>query len=199
MKILAVSDDEVPALHQHFQRERWPKIDLILSCGDLPGDYLSFLVSVFDARLFYVRGNHDLNYQECPPEGGEDLHGRIVRFGGLRLAGLEGSPWYNGKPLQYREREMRLAYWRLLPRLWWAGGVDLMVCHAPPRGIHDDTDQAHRGFVTFNHLIARFRPRFFIHGHCHLPYCCSDRITVVGQTTVINAYGYHLFDVAPTG
>ena len=68
-------------------------VDLILSCGDLPPEYLSRLVNCFKAPLYYVRGNHDIRYDEKPPEGCRDLHGKLVknkrakhsRFGGVSL------------------------------------------------------------------------------------------------------------------
>jgi hypothetical protein len=41
MKILTVSDQVKSQLYEHFQPERFAGIDLILSCGDLPPEYLS--------------------------------------------------------------------------------------------------------------------------------------------------------------
>lgn len=62
MKILIVADTVDPLLYDHFRRDRFPDIDLILSAGDLPAWYLSYLMSVFNAPLYYVRGNHDYDY-----------------------------------------------------------------------------------------------------------------------------------------
>jgi predicted phosphodiesterase len=58
MRIHSVSDYVVSALYDSFEDERFPKIDLILSCGDLPPEYLSNLYTSFNAPLYYVRGNH---------------------------------------------------------------------------------------------------------------------------------------------
>lgn len=33
--------------------------DLVVSCGDLPSDYLEYLVSSLNVPLVYVPGNHD--------------------------------------------------------------------------------------------------------------------------------------------
>lgn len=71
-----------------------------------------------------------------------------------------------------------------------AGGVDIILTHAPPRGCGDGDDPAHRGFECFNRLIEEYRPRYFIHGHQHLNYrTFSQRVIQRGETTVINACG----------
>ena len=44
--------------------------------------------------MFYVRGNHDEAYDSEPP-GGINLHRQVVEYGGLVMAGLEGSIKYN--------------------------------------------------------------------------------------------------------
>ena len=35
--------------------------DAIISCGDLPASYLTFLVTMANRPLFYVHGNHDVD------------------------------------------------------------------------------------------------------------------------------------------
>ena len=59
MKILTIADIVVPALCGEFDANRFKGIDLILSCGDLPSYYLEYVVSLLDAPLFFVHGNHD--------------------------------------------------------------------------------------------------------------------------------------------
>ena len=73
MKILAVSDEECAALWDHYVPGRLSEYDLIISCGDLKPEYLSFLVTMGRCPVLYVHGNHDTVYDENPPEGcGED-------------------------------------------------------------------------------------------------------------------------------
>ena len=43
MKILVLADVESKYLWDYFEKEKLEGIDLILSCGDLKADYLSFL------------------------------------------------------------------------------------------------------------------------------------------------------------
>ena len=69
MKILLVSDEECLYLWDYYRPGRLDGIDLILSCGDLNAEYLSFLVTMGRAPVLYVHGNHDGGYDKHPPEG----------------------------------------------------------------------------------------------------------------------------------
>ena len=69
MKILALSDEECPALWDYYLPGRLDGIDLIISCGDLKASYLSFLVTMARVPVLYVHGNHDTDYQYNPPWG----------------------------------------------------------------------------------------------------------------------------------
>lgn len=196
MKILAVSDRVEPMLYDHFNRDNFPGIDLILSCGDLPSEYLTFLVTVFNVPLYYVKGNHDAHYSMRPPQGCVDLHARIVSYRGVRLAGLEGCRWYNGGPLQYTEPRMRQILGKLKWRLFWSRGLDIVIAHAPPRFLNDAEDPCHKGFKCYLHLIERYSPKYFLHGHIHARFeKDTERTATVGNTKVINTFGYCLLDM----
>ena len=69
MKILVIADEVSKAYYDYFDKALLEDIDLILSCGDLPPEYLSFLVTFAHCPLLYVRGNHDVKYEKRPPEG----------------------------------------------------------------------------------------------------------------------------------
>jgi len=195
MKILAVADKVEPYLCEPSGQVRFPGIDLILACGDLPPEYLTSLSTLFKVPLGYVRGNHDIRHQTVPPAGCINLHGRIATIQGLRLGGFEGSRWYNGGPIQYTERQMHRMTRRLRWAFWRAKGVDCIVTHAPPRHIHDAEDPCHRGFRCYSTLIERYQPHYFIHGHIHTLFRSPrERITRIGETRVINAYGHCLLD-----
>jgi len=163
-------------------------VRLLLSCGDLPADYLEALADRFRVPLLYVRGNHD-GRRGGPIPPGENIHGRVAVVAGLRVLGFEGSHWYNGEGVQYTERQM---WWRVQasrPAVWRVGGVDLVVTHAPPRGVHDGSDLCHIGFKAFRALIDAVRPLYLVHGHTHLDYTPrKSRITEIGGTRVVNAF-----------
>jgi Icc-related predicted phosphoesterase len=193
MKILAVADTEDRALSEHFDRERYRDVELIISCGDLKSSYLDYIISQLNLPLLYVRGNHDLAYRESPPPGCDDLDGRVRKVGGLRIAGLEGSRWYGGKGVEYGDLHMRVKALGLEVKIKLAGGVDVLVTHAPPTFPDGEeaaaTDHVHAGFPVFRTLVERYRPKLFLHGHTHLGYGRNKRERMIGETRVIDCYG----------
>lgn len=187
MKILAVSDEECPALWDNYVPGRLSEYDLIISCGDLKAQYLTFLVTMSRARLLYVHGNHDESYASEPPEGCEDIDGHLVSYNGVRILGLGGCLRYHPGDHQYTEREMQRRVRKLRRAVKKAGGVDIIVTHAPPRGMGDLDDPAHRGFQVFADLIGEYQPALFLHGHTHLRYNHGlPRELDAGSTRVIN-------------
>ena len=90
MKILAIADEESPAFWDHYSPGKLDGYDLILACGDLKAEYLTFLVTMSHARLLYVPGNHDGTYEEKPPEGCECIDDQLVVYNGIRILGLGG-------------------------------------------------------------------------------------------------------------
>ena len=196
MRILTVADVVVPSLYREFDREKFKDIDLVLACGDLPPEYLSFLLHVFGVPLYYVMGNHDIRYSEKPPMGCMNIHGRMVYHNGLKIMGLGGSLWYNGGPNQYQEKEMKAIIRKLRFTLWWNKGVDIIITHAPPRHIHDAEDRCHRGFQCYVSFINKYNPSYLIHGHIHKIFDYPEqRITTVNNTKVVNTYGYHIIKI----
>ena len=208
MRALVVSDKVVPHLYSEGVHQVVGRVDLLLSCGDLPPYYLDFLASVLNVPFYFVHGNHprgalarDAERPPLPP--GANLHRRVVHHQGLLLAGLEGSRRYRPHaPFQYTEGEMRFHCLALVPRLLWNRMVhgrylDVLITHAPPRHIHDAEDPAHQGFVCFRWFMRVFRPRYLIHGHKHVYRHDEQTVTQFVETTVINTYPYTLLDLEP--
>ena len=196
MKILIVADEEVPTLWDYYQPGRLREFDLILSCGDLRAKYLCFLVTMARCPLLYVHGNHDTHYHKEPPEGCDCLDGQLVMYNGLRILGLGGCRWYHPGEHQYSEAQMRKRIRRLRWQLWRAGGVDLVVTHAPPAGVGDADDPAHMGFEALLPLLDKYRPQYLLHGHVHLRYGTDQtRVRQYGDTTVINTSGRYVLDI----
>ena len=100
MKILAVSDEECPALWDYYVPGRLKEYDLIIGCGDLNARYLEFLATMGRAPVIYVPGNHDVRYTQDPPEGCDCIDGHFVTFNGLRILGLGGCRKYHHCPYQ---------------------------------------------------------------------------------------------------
>jgi Icc-related predicted phosphoesterase len=202
IKLLAVSDEVVPWIHSAQLVERCGDVDVIVSCGDLPSEYLEYIATMLGKPCFYVRGNHDQPH-DYRPEGCINLDLRAHRWGKLRLAGLEGCQRYKpGAPLQYSQtdqwlRAIWLAYKLLPAQIRCERSVDIFLSHAPLRGIHDGSDLAHAGFAAFNWLAKRLRPRLWLHGHQHCSYSpLQPRETRLGETLVVNVHPYRLLELS---
>ena len=193
MRILAVSDVEDDELLERLgQRESHRRYDLVISCGDLGMSYLDCVATLANAPLLYVRGNHDVDYQDDPHLGGTDLDGRVERIGGLRIAGLEGSLDYRRGIVGYSQGEMRHKAVGLGLRAYLTGGVDILVTHTPPRGHGDLPDYPHQGFDAFNGLLDWLHPQVLVHGHVHTDYGMVERERMhPSGTRLVNACGWH--------
>ena len=197
MRILALSDAEDRALWDHYEPSRLQDVELILSCGDLPPEYLQFIVTMANCPLLYVRGNHDARYDWDPPEGCMDIDGTVYNYRGLRILGLGGSMRYKNGSDMYTESEMKARISRLWPKIALMNGFDILLSHAPAAGYGDMEDLAHRGFECFNDLIMKWSPAYMLHGHVHKEYgggFVRERRHAAG-TRIINAYGKAYLDV----
>lgn len=211
MKALVVSDAASEVLYTPDIRTACGGVDEVLSWDDLPYEYLEYIATILDVPLLYVFGNHDRPMHRSDgrttegPEGGQSIEGRVVALpevGGRKIwvAGFGGSVACRGGPHEYTEREMR---WRLrcaAPRLQWNAvqtgrGVDVVVTHAAPRGIHDGEDPCHLGFRAFLGLMSRYRSGLLVHVHVH-PSCGGDvRPRRFGATDVHSVYGYEIVEI----
>jgi Icc-related predicted phosphoesterase len=202
MKILCISDQRDPLVYSNSIRERFADIDFILCAGDLPLDYLDFIVSCLNKPLLFVFGNHhvekmaDNAFQGC---GCIHVGSRVCREEGLIVAGLGGSMRYNRGPNQFTERQMCLEVLKLIPwllynRLFYRRFLDILLTHAPPKGIHDKPDKCHWGFKVFLWFIRIFKPKYLVHGHVHLYDLSDTRRTRYMNTDVINAYSHYVID-----
>jgi hypothetical protein len=196
--ILAVSDDVSRRLDSCQAPATTGKVDFIISCGDLPYDYLEFLMNCFNLPMYYVLGNHDgegfhrsNGKVDYLPDGGESIEGNTVEMKGILIAGLGGSIRY-GRTLknQYSEAEMWRRVLKLTPQLLsnqvrYGRRLDIFVAHSPARGVHESQDPAHRGFAAFRWLLDWAKPRWMLHGHTQFARPPRSLCTQVGSTDVI--------------
>ena len=221
MKILCVSDQIDPLVYSNSIRERYKDVDLVISAGDLPMEYLDFIVSSLNKPLLFVFGNHNLSEfgqyhrtssPECEyhdalhPVCQDSCHGttyigsRCLRESDLLIAGVSGSLRYNNGLNQYTDFQMKMKLIRMIPslminRLRFGRFLDILVTHASPAGIHDKEDPCHRGFASFLWFMRTFKPRYLIHGHIHLYDLQDIRVSKYLETTVINAYSHYILDI----
>jgi hypothetical protein len=220
--VLAVSDEVDEGLSARLDPVR--EAQLIVACGDLPFEYLAYLMNGLDVPLVFVPGNHDPDLSgyrvsraglplraglpaRLPwPDGAVNADGRIVAAAGLRIAGLGGCRRYGAGPNQYtdrqqaaRARSLRRHAWRL-PR--HAGRrVDVLLTHAPPRGVGDGPDPPHQGFLALHGLVAALQPTVLLHGHVRPAEARPDTAGArrLGRTEVHNVTGRHLLGIEPAG
>lgn len=195
MRILAIADEESAYLWDYFEKSKLKDVDLIISCGDLAPEYLSFLTTLTSLPVLYVHGNHDGKYDKNPPEGCICIDDKIYVHNGIRILGLGGSMRYSSGKYQYTEFQMvhriRKLYFQLLRRR----GFDILVTHAPAYQLNDGEDLPHQGFKAFITLIKKYRPRFYLHGHVHMSYGRKHkRYDKYEDTHVINAFERCIFD-----
>jgi hypothetical protein len=215
--VLAVSDE----VDNILRADVGPVHDarLVVACGDLPFDYLDYLMNALDAPLVFVPGNHDpdvsgyrtsragltlkggLPARPPWPAGAVNAERAVVDVAGLRIAGLGGCLRYSDGPNQYTQRQQARRARSLARRAHWRSardgrGVDVLLTHAPPRGTGDREDRAHQGFEALNRLARRLQPPLLLHGHIH-PDEEPARVHRLGRTVVRNVMGRHLLDIEP--
>lgn len=196
MKILFVADEESKMIWDFFRKEDYEDIDLIISCGDLKPEYLSFMATMIGVPVLYICGNHDDKYEKHPPEGCICIEDNIYNFNGIRILGLGGSYRYKPGGNQYTESEMKKRVKKLFLKLRMNRGFDILVTHSPALGLHDGEDLCHKGFDVFNKLIDTYHPRYFVHGHVHMNYGRQfPREDRTGDTCVINAYEKYIIEI----
>lgn len=229
MKILAVGDEKVPLLYDYFKADRWQgdnAVDLLLSCGDLDPDYMSFLVSMFNVPAYCIPGNHDDD--RYPADGWMDISGRIVTVQGIRVAGFPGSIRYATRDVmyQYSEAQMRRKTIAVGMKAWMTQGIDIAISHAAPAicphaytdcpnplggnqscqhtnlpehldRCPDAGDLCHQGFLSLRSFLLQHHPTYWLHGHNHLSYARTSRVHTVATTQVINVYGHILIHIDP--
>jgi calcineurin-like phosphoesterase family protein len=215
IRVLAVSDEVAEGLLADLSQVR--SAQLIVACGDLPAGYLGKLMNALDVPLVFVPGNHDpdqsgyrvsrsglitkAGFPARPPwpSGAVNADGRVVDVAGVRVAGLGGCLRYRDGPNQYSERQQTRRAWALRRRAAWRRwrdhrGVDVLLTHAPPRGVGDGDDAPHRGFGCYLGLTAALDPPLLLHGHVH-PYGAAAPARSLGRTVVRNVTGWHLLDL----
>ena len=206
MKILAISDAIVPYIYSPQVKVKFGHVDLVIACGDLPYYYQEFIISSLNKPFFFVRGNHDPvtefgeNTKRTQPQGGIDLHRKVVRHKDLLLSGVEGSIRYNTQSVfQYTQNQMWFHVFRLVPgfiinKMVHGRYLDIFVTHSPPWKIQDREDYPHQGIKAFRWLLQVFKPRLHFHGHVHVYKPGTIIETWFESTRVLNAYRFTEID-----
>lgn len=196
MRLLLLADEESKYYWDYFEKEKLEGIDLIISCGDLSPQYLSFLATFAKVPVLYVKGNHDYCYEDTPPDGCICIDDDIYVHDGVRIMGLGGCMCYNYGKLQFTEQKMKLRYHKLWFKLKKHKGIDVLITHAPAYELNDSKDLPHRGFKVFKEIIDKYQPKLFAHGHVHINYGRDfKRESYYNGTKVINAFEKYIVEI----
>jgi Icc-related predicted phosphoesterase len=204
MRVLCVSDQIDPLIYTSSIKERCEDVGLVLSAGDLLPDYHDFILSALGKPLLFVLGNDYTDNPVNPKSDAAYIDKKVSCSAGLIVAGLGGSVKYaapakdNQGGNKFSDFEMNIKIFKLLPsliynRLFRGRFLDVLLTHAPPRGINDKNeknDEFNRGFGAFLWFMRIFKPRYLVHGHVHLYDLSETRITKYFDTVVVNAYGH---------
>ena len=213
VRVLAISDAVSPVIYSENFPGNLPPFDVVLGAGDMPGHVLEFVATKTRTPPVYVVGNHANAYlrpSENPdevrlPGGCINAHRRVVRVGGLLVAGLEGCARYRPGPHQYGQAAYHAMVAGMTPQLAWhrarhGRAVDELLTPAPPEGPHAGDDWPHRGVPAFNRFHHLWRPQVHVHGHVHLSGANAPRSYVTARgVRVINAFEFTLFEVEVPG
>lgn len=221
MKILCVSDQIDPLVYSNSAKERFHDIDLVLCAGDLPMEYIDFIVSTLNKPTYFVFGNHNLkeylyyhhpnaypqpqicdNYKFNCCHGAHYAGFKTYKENGLLIAGASGSMLYNKGLNQYTDRSMFFKLLHMVPHLFfnklkYGRYLDIFLTHTPPEDIHDKKDPCHRGFKCYRWFLEKFKPTYMIHGHIHLYDIQDIRVSNFSDTTIINAFSHYIVDFTP--
>jgi len=141
-------------------------VDLVLVCGDIThynSPHITTMLEPFDLeKTLFVPGNCDtIEVMDVLNEHGVNIHGKTVDINGIRIRGIGGSnPTPFDTPLEYSEEELKEI-------LFKDKEVDVLVSHAPPKGILDKVGVSHVGSVAIREYIEEVQPRFVFCGHIH--------------------------------
>ena len=224
MKILCISDATDTLIYSSVAPTLYKDVDFVISAGDLPLRYYDYIQTMLRKDVYYVYGNHNLEDFDRMMRGGRGENAleefartgsahMMPQFGGffmdgrciydknrdLIVMGLGGSMLYNYGESQYTERQMQRRIARLVPRLMlnkrkYGRALDILITHAPPRGMGDGEDLCHRGFECFLSFMEKYRPKYLLHGHVHLDDINAPRVSEFMDTKVINIYKNYILE-----
>lgn len=181
MKFLHYSDKKVDNL-----AELYSLCDIFITTGDL---------SIFDFGIlrdkeklskkpaFGVYGNHDVgSYLE--DLGIQNLHKRVVEYGGLKWGGFQGCLRYKNSDLMYSEEDAK-EFADNFPE------VDVLLLHAGPFGMLDDpSDSVHIGSKNIRRYVLRVKPKLVFVGHQY-----SDDQMEINGIRIFRTFGARIIEI----
>jgi Icc-related predicted phosphoesterase len=198
IRLLAVSDETDSSLWEHLDRNALGPLDMLVSCGDLPPDYLSYLEGVLRVPFVFVRGNHDLD-EAWRHEAARLLPAphreRLLDVAGLDVVALDW-PGLDKERTAAQDRGV----WGEVLGIRLGAALRrrhplIVASHVAPHDAGDSRDAYHRGFRGYRWLAEHLHPALWLHGHT-TPASVPERVTHIGSTTCVNVTGAYLIELA---
>ncbi len=160
LTILAIADRK-PEVSPLLILKKYP-IDIIVTLGDLEHSDIRELEQVVDIPKIGVYGNH-CSGMYFEPLGIQNMHLNTWEYKGVRFGGFEGCVRY--KDSTYAKMYTQEEAASMLQNF---PGVDIMLTHCPPYGIHDDQSEiAHTGYIGLRTYVLEKKPHHLFHGHTY--------------------------------
>jgi len=124
------------------------------------------LLSGLDAPFVVVPGNAESadELRDAAPAGTHVLHGDGIEIGGLSLFGLG----YAVPETPFGSWSCDLSEAQAADRLAACSHADILILHAPPKGLADQTSSGLSiGSIAVRDAILRIQPQLAVCGHIH--------------------------------
>lgn len=179
-KILVVSDVEN---YEYFEynTEALKDVLFVVSCGDLPVEYLKMISLLLGKKVYYLCGNH--GKRKFGVKNTVYVGNKVVAINGIVIAGIDGIEAENAFKIKKAAK-------RLLRK---NKPVDILVTHSPTKGFGDG-EGYHEGSNYFPDLYDKLSVRYHLYGHNHLNYG-GKRELVHGKTKLINGYDHFIIEI----
>ncbi len=221
-KLLCISDQINPLIYSKNLKEKYGDIDLVISAGDLPMEYLDFIQSSLERPVLFVFGGHSLKAlthyhpemsdkktdastkfkknNKFKSEKADYIGFKARKIGELLIAGISGTKKQKDGKNEFSETQMRkklfmLSFRLILNKLKYGRCLDILVSHTPPV-INDETpDFEKKGYKCFALFLKIFKPKYMLHGSIHLHTDSKSRFFDFNKTRIINVYDKYILEV----
>jgi len=177
MRLVLLSDTH----GKHWQVNA-PEGDVLIHAGDMTmagepdvtADFDLWLGKQPHKKKFVIAGNHDRNFFHDPVHAealitnATYLRDTGIEYGGVKFWGSPWSPEFGGDfwVFQTKRKVEREQIWKHIPH-----DVDVLITHAPPRGICDKTVAGSLvGDYELRETIRGRHPKVHVFGHIHEAY-----------------------------
>ena len=188
LRILVISDT-----HGCFAEDMIPvnsqgdvQADICLLLGDMSDRDVAIVDEFINIPKYGILGNHD-GWDLYDRHGIENIHGKVIDFNGVRIAGLQGSIKYkySDMPLYTDDESVEIAD--------GMDSADILISHDSPKYLHGDRDFAHSGLRGITHFCEKWNVPLNIHGHHHV-----DLHNVLPNgTTSVGCYMSNIVEATP--